>query len=234
VTECRTPPLVSVIIPVHDGERFVAEAIGSVIAQTYRPLEIIAVDDGSTDGSAAIVRAFPGVRYLHQPNRGVGAARNRGVAAATGEAVAFLDQDDLWLPDKIARQMRRLADDPSADYALVRQSRFLDASATAVPAWINPALLNTELEGREPSALLVSRATFDRVGAFDESYRHNSDSDWFFRASEAGLRAGVVPAVLLLRRVHGANSSAATALSQREIRRVALASIRRRREGARS
>ncbi|HYE91583.1 MAG TPA: glycosyltransferase [Terriglobales bacterium] len=108
--------LVSVVIPCYDGERFVGEAIASVLAQTHGALELIVVDDGSTDGSVERVRAIadPRVRLVTQANAGVAAARNRGAAAACGEYLAFLDQDDLWRPDKLARQLETARARPEA------------------------------------------------------------------------------------------------------------------------
>src|SRR5436305_1029668 len=90
-------PMISVIIPVYNGERYLGEAIESVLAQSYHWLEIILVDDGSTDGSATVAKQFsPAVQVVRQPNLGAGAARNRGIALAQGEFLAFLDADDLW------------------------------------------------------------------------------------------------------------------------------------------
>ena len=102
----KSKPLVSVIIPVYNREKYLAEAIESVLAQTYRPIEVIVVDDGSTDGSADIAKRFGSpVRYYFQPNSGAGAARNRGIAVARGSFLAFLDSDDLWVEDKLTHQM---------------------------------------------------------------------------------------------------------------------------------
>src|SRR5215212_11526906 len=99
-------PLVSVVIPTYNRRRLVVEAVESALAQTYRPLEILVVDDGSTDGTEAELHRFgSAVRYLKQPNQGAAAARNRGIRAATGELVAFLDSDDLWAPAKIEKQV---------------------------------------------------------------------------------------------------------------------------------
>jgi glycosyltransferase involved in cell wall biosynthesis len=101
-----TAPLISCVVPVFNGERYLGEALDSILAQTYRPLELLVVDDGSTDGTAALVTRYRDqIRPLFQPNAGQAAARNLGLSVARGEFVAFLDADDLWHPEKLARQM---------------------------------------------------------------------------------------------------------------------------------
>lgn len=109
-------PLISCIVPVFNGERYLWEALESIFAQTYRPIEVLVVDDGSTDGTGAVAASYGSrLRYLWQPNAGPAAARNRGLEAARGEFVAFLDADDLWHPEKLARQMARFAARPGLD-----------------------------------------------------------------------------------------------------------------------
>src|SRR3954451_23570366 len=105
-------PLVSVIIPVHNGAKYLRAALESVFAQTYSPFEVIVVDDGSVDESGVIAQSFNDVRYIHQANQGVAAARNNGIGAARGEFLAFLDQDDLWTTEKLKLQMGYLMKDP--------------------------------------------------------------------------------------------------------------------------
>src|SRR3989441_7830895 len=108
-----TMPVVSVVIPVYNGERYLADAIQSVLDQTYQNLEVIVVDDGSRDGSAAVAKRFgEAIRYVHRANGGVCKARNTGIAVARGTYLAFLDQDDLWLPDKLAAQVAYLDSHP--------------------------------------------------------------------------------------------------------------------------
>jgi len=107
-----TNPLVSVIMIVKNGERFLAQALDSVVAQTYRPLEIIVVDGQSCDRTAEIARSYPLVRYLLQETLGVANAYNQGVAAARGELIAFLSHDDVWAPEKIAKQAQYLLEHP--------------------------------------------------------------------------------------------------------------------------
>ena len=99
--EARNDLLVSVVIPVHNGERFVADAIQSVLSQSYQPLEVIVVDDGSLDTTAEVVGEYPDVGYVHQEHQGVSVARNRGLEEAKGELITFLDHDDILLPDSI-------------------------------------------------------------------------------------------------------------------------------------
>src|SRR5712671_4891186 len=107
-------PLVSIILPVHDGEAYVGDTLDSALGQTYRNLEVIVVDDGSRDGTRAVVESFAirdsRVHVIAQPNRGVADARNRAIAAARGEFIAPLDADDLWDPTKIERQVGRMID----------------------------------------------------------------------------------------------------------------------------
>lgn len=105
-------PLVSVVIPVYNAESHIDSVIADVLAQTYRPLEVVIVDDGSTDGTAEIARRYEGIRYYRQDNAGPSAARNAGVALAAGEFIAFLDSDDLWTADKLERQMQLFAEHP--------------------------------------------------------------------------------------------------------------------------
>ena len=220
-------PLVSVIVPVHNGERFVGEALASVMNQTCQPLEVLAIDDGSSDRSVAIIQSFPTVHCIVQPNAGVGAARNRGVQESTSEFLAFLDQDDIWLPGKIEAQLRLALADPSLDYVLTWQKRFLQ-HGTERPKWARPGTIDVPLKAADPSALFVRRSSFLRVGLFDPSYTMAPDSDWFFKAKDLGLRSAWLPDVLLLRRVHAENNSR-FALGSAELRRVALGSIRRQR-----
>jgi glycosyltransferase involved in cell wall biosynthesis len=224
-------PLVSVVVPVHNGERYLAECLASVFAQTWRPLEVIVVDDGSTDGSAAVAATAGPVRILSQANAGVATARNAGVAAAQADFIALLDQDDLWLPAKLAVQMQHLLDDPALDYVLTGQERFIEPGCT-LPAWARPHQVDTVVGGCEPSAVLFRRAAFERVGPFDPRFIVASDADWFFRATDAGLRMLLLPDALLRRRLHGENNSRFTDLGNRELRQVVMESVRRKRASA--
>ena len=200
-----TLPLLSVIVPVHDGERFLAEALDSVLGQDYEPLEVIVVDDGSTDGSSAIAQAR-GVRYFVQPNRGPGAARNAGIAAARGELVAFVDQDDVWLPGKARTQVDLLLARPEVGLVYTRMEVFVEPGAP-LPDWTPADWLDEPPVGYCPSTLMARRDVFDVVGDFDPEYVAFSDGEWFMRVRRAGIQTHVLDDVTVRYRIHGDNQS---------------------------
>jgi glycosyltransferase involved in cell wall biosynthesis len=218
-------PLVSCIIPVYNGERYLAEAIESVRAQTYRPIEVIVVDDGSTDGSADIAQSYDDARYIYQPNQGVAVSRNTGIAAAQGDYVAFLDQDDRWTPDKLSVQMGYLLEHSHVDYVLARQRMFLEAGGT-LPSWVRPGLLEGEPLGFL-GTLVARKTVFERIGNFDPAYQVTTDADWFFRAKDAGISMTYLDEVLLHKRIHSDNESRRARLNNVELLRIARVSIKR-------
>ncbi len=224
---------VSVIIPVYNGERFLAEAIQSVLDQTLPPDEIIVVDDGSTDGTAAIVCSLAGastlpIRYFHQENQGPAVARNRAIALTSAKLIAFLDADDLWHPEKLERQVADLTQKPAFCGVVCHMRSFVEPGCEW-PLQRNRAILDQQPPAYLPSALLVKREALDKVGLFDPLYRTGEDTEWFFRARDSGISISVTPAVLLSRRFHSANlSHSAQASSQRMID-IIRNSVQRRR-----
>ena len=198
-------PLVSAIIPVHNGAAFLAAAIRNVLEQDWSSLEVIVVDDGSTDETASIAAQFgDAIRYAHQARGGPASARNRGIRMARGELLAFLDVDDLWPRGKLRRQAGFLAAHAGVDIVqglIVRME--LDPSAPGP----DPAFE----ECSEPYQFVnlgsaVYRASvFDSVGPFDEALRENEDMDWFIRAWEANVAKVVQDQVALFYRRHAGN-----------------------------
>jgi glycosyltransferase involved in cell wall biosynthesis len=200
--------LVSVIVPVHNGARFLDDALTSIAAQTHRALEIVVVDDGSTDGSAALADDFMardgrGVVY-RQRQGGVAAARNQGLRLATAPMVAFCDQDDVWCVDKLERQLRHLDAHPDVGVVRVRQEPFFDGVETA-PAWLLPDPIYGDLGGVLPCSGLFRRELFDLVGSFDETKQGVDDTDWLLRARHQGVGIDIIPEVLMWRRIHPDN-----------------------------
>ena len=214
--------LVSCIVPVFNGERYLRDTLDSIAAQTHRAIEIVVVDDGSTDGSFGVARAHPHpIVCLRQPNAGHAAARNLGVASATGDFLAFCDADDLWHPEKLARQLERFAERPELGVVFTHLENFRSGgdAVDVVP-------------GYSSVTMLARREAFDRVGPLDVTLKHGNDRDWFCRAAEEGMVMEMMPDVLVRRRLHETNRSAALSDSSRaEYLRILKASLDRRRAG---
>jgi glycosyltransferase involved in cell wall biosynthesis len=204
-------PSVSVIIPVYNGEAFLREAVESALAQTYSPVEIIVVDDGSTDGTAAVARELP-VTYLHQENAGVSSARNLAIAHSQGDLLALLDGDDVWLPQKLAVQIEALDGNPDAGYASCFFS-YIFRPMPRPPSWWPPIWYRagyvppTEAGYCIPSTWIIRRSTWDAVGPFDPTRRLGEDIDWLARAKDLGISTAIVDDVLLHKRAHERNLS---------------------------
>lgn len=197
-------PLVSVIVPVYNGAAYLSEALASVRAQTYSPIELIVVDDGSIDASPEIAASYRPARRVRQAHQGVTAARNHGLTLSSGVLIAFLDQDDWWEPAKLRRQAAYLAEHPEVDYMTTRQ-RFFLSPGMGTPVGLRPELLEGDQPGAALSTLLARRALFDRLGPFDLQAADASDVDWFRRAQAAGAHGYELPDVLTHTRVHADN-----------------------------
>lgn len=224
------PERVSVVVPCRDAARWIGEALDSILSQSRPPDEILVVDDGSSDDSPAVVRAFGShVRWHGQSPAGISAARNAGVALTSGTLVAFLDADDLWPSDSLRLRTELLAARPRIDCAYGWIDPFLDARALAT---CDRALADPggPRPGRLAGALLVRRHAFERVGPFDPSYRLGETMDWVARFEALGLQAAEVDAVVLRRRVHGANTVIRQKAMQGDYLRVLRSAVARRRE----
>ena len=223
-------PLVSTIIPVYNGERFLAAALESAFQQDYRPFEVIVVDDGSVDRTAIIAQRYEDVRYIHQSNKGVSEARNVGIDAAAGEFIAFLDADDTWTPKKLAVQAGILIDNPHVGYTVARMRTFLEPGVQW-PTSLDKDHYSKDPVGWLPSTMVVRKAVFTQIGNFDASYRCGQDTDWLFRANDAGILVNVSHEVLLRRRIHSSNLSLQTGANTVELLRIVKSSISRKSGG---
>ena len=206
---------VSVIIPAYNVGRFVQDAVGSALAQTYAACEIVVVDDGSTDDTRERVAAFgPRVTLIRQANAGAATARNTGVRRSRGAYVAFLDADDVWLPDKVARVMDVLERDPTAGAAYHGYAA-TDEAGSVVGQPVVPTHDGDVLEPLffgcffGPPMVIVRRTCLDQVGLFEPALRLGQDWDLFLRIALAGYRVRCVPEVLVRCRTHGGNSTRA-------------------------
>ena len=222
-------PTVSVVIPAHNGQAFIADAVASVLDQQFEPLEIVVVDDGSTDDTVAIVRTIEGsVRCLQRTRGGPAAARNTGVAAARGQLIAFLDQDDLWPADHLTILLRMLDRHPHAPAAMgLTQAMMLVGRDQRGPQfaehgrpWLAPHV----------GSAVFRLTAFREIGPFDERLEFCSDDlDWFMRARERGRPPVLTDQVTYLFRIHETNTSRDPALRRDALLEAARASTRRRR-----
>lgn len=225
-----TEPLVSVIIPAFNRERYLAQTIESVLVQAYRPIEIIVVDDGSADGTAEVTRSFSNaVRYFYQPNSGCGAARNTGVIKSLGNFLAFLDSDDLWTADKLFRQMEILRSDGDLDMAFGHMSHFFspDLDQKVREKLVCP---DEEMPGYIAGTMLIRREAFLRVGLFDPCYHVGEFIDWYAKAKDKRLKDILLPEVVLQRRIHSSNIVTLKRDNQTDYVRALKATLDRRRK----
>jgi glycosyltransferase involved in cell wall biosynthesis len=200
-------PLVSVIIPVYNGEKYLAEAIQSVLAQTWRPIEIIVVDDGSTDGSADIARRYGSpVRYCCQLNRGTGAARNKGIELAHGNFLAFLDQDDLWIEHKLTSQMAVFHHNTDLDIVFGHVEQFYSPELPEMTIKEIPHS-STRMPGYHAGTMMIKRDDFRRIGLFKTDYHIAEFVEWYVRAKGFGIRSCMLPDIIMRRRIHKNNQS---------------------------
>jgi glycosyltransferase involved in cell wall biosynthesis len=196
MTEARTneAPLVSVIMAAYNAAQHIGEALQSVLAQEWRPLEVVVVDDGSTDDTAMIVSSFPEIVYVHQENQGPSAARNAAVERSSGEFVANFDSDDLLPPTRIGDQVRYLLAHPEVGAVFGRQE-WMNA-----PEWMARDSVYGDVDGIPLSSVMFRRDVFFDLGGYDTSFVHGEDMDLLVRMRERGIEYRVIPEIVLYRR----------------------------------
>ncbi len=225
----RRPP-VSVIVPVRNGASFLAECVASIVAQNYSPLEIIVVDDGSTDDIAGALARLPTKAvYIRRPASGQSAARNHGIRAASGELIAFLDVDDLWPLDNLSLMVDAIIGPPGHDIVqgfaqLVQlmpetgEYQFVGSPRDAFADYLGAAIYR--------------RSVFERIGMLDETLRFAEDSDWFNRAREQRLDIERLEQVTLHVRRHGQNMTYGKSAEELNALKVLKMALDRVRQGA--
>jgi glycosyltransferase involved in cell wall biosynthesis len=176
-------PLISIIIPAYNREKYIAEAVESVLAQDYPNKEIIVVDDGSTDSTAEIIKRYGGrVRYIKKENGGEASARNLGLSSARGELIAWLDSDDYYLSGKLSAQAKYLEERTAAEIVFCKYENFVDGGET--PAVLARMESEKQNEFCVPTSL-ARKSMYDRVGTFDTQYKVATDIDYLFRMQMA-------------------------------------------------
>lgn len=211
-------PLISVVIPAHNAERYIDEALASVRSQTFSDYEILVIDDGSTDRTSEIASSYDGVILLTQSNRGAAAARNTGIRAARGKYVAFLDADDMWLPSKLEKQAAQLLENPQSQWSYTDALVF-DAARGMICRIgerirlyqgdiLRPLLLRSFIPSPTP---VVKKTALAQAGLFDEARERRIGEDWnlWLRLAERHA-ATLIDEPLAMIRTHALNTSRVT------------------------
>ncbi len=221
-------PDLSVVIPVHNGERYLAASIQSVLDQRHAGLELLVIDNGSTDATADVARSFSSIRYFHLADKGLSKALNHGLEQCRGTFLAFLDADDLWSPNRLAVQLEAFARTPALEMVFGHVEQFispeLDESAKA-----KLSIRTRHLPGRYRSSMLIRKESFWRVGPFEPAVDYGEFLDWYMRAAEQKIREVMLPDVVTLRRIHGANLGYTDRHKRVEFARVLKRGLDRRR-----
>ena len=199
---------ISLIIPAYNAERYLGEAIDSVLNQTLPPTQVIVVDDGSTDRTSEVARRYgDAINFVSQPNAGTSAARNRGLLLADQPLITFLDADDRYLPEKLERQSQRLLADPDALLCMCRGVDFVSPDYAADPT----EQLDTAPRYRpgQVESWMARRELFDRIGVFntEERFQFSEGSELYARVEHAGLKVVRIDDVLVERRLHATNKT---------------------------
>ena len=199
-------PRVSVLIPCYNAGAYLGAALQSVLDQTYQDFEIIVVDDGSTDDSAAVAKACSRVRYFHKAHSGIAATRNLAVQQAKGEFVAFLDADDLWAPEKLEKQVAYLDSHPQCQMVHSYAQNFFDGPPESMTDR-QKQLMAANLRDYMASSC-IRRELFEQHGVFREDYAVGEDTHWIARLRAVGVdMSHCIAQPLYLRRIHQNNIS---------------------------
>ena len=203
-------------MPAFNYGRYIGKALDSILAQTYRPIEIIVVEAGSTDNTREVLAGYGShIRVYDAPAASPAKARNTGIGYARGELVAFLDADDLWRPEKLTRQMARFEARPELGYCLSLVQTIWADELRDEAEWFRGHPRAGPVVGYSNITLLARRALFETVGLLDSTQLTTDSVDWFLRAADQGVSMEVVPEVLTYHRLHGANLGQRDAAARR-------------------
>ena len=222
-------PLVSVVMPVFNGEKYIMEAIENILDQDYPAIEIIVVDDGSTDNTRKMLEELAvDIRYFHQPNDGPASARNRGIRDVSGKYVAFLDVDDLWPENNLKLLVQELENNPSMDVIRGYAQLFENTDDDKIEYIGNPEEAFLDYIG----AALYRKPVFNNVGLFDQTMKFGEDADWYNRAQEQKINMKRLDEVTLLVRRHANNMTAGKSLKELNVLKIYKKSLDRARNTA--
>ena len=189
-----------------NAARYIRQALDSIAAQTLPVNELVVADGGSTDGAREIILSYPFARIVEQRGKGLPDAWNCAFEQCSGDVIAFLDSDDFWTKEKIAKQVSLLSQEPSLDAVIGHVCFFLDEGAVC-PKNFKPELLQGTHPAPMPGALLIRRRAFERVGLFDTRFPIACDIDWFARLRDLNVPIATLSDLLIYKRIHQTNLS---------------------------
>lgn len=220
--------LISVIIPTYNRANFLPEAIESVNNQNYQNLEIIIVDDGSTDNTKDVISTLnePRIKYIYQENKGPAAARNTGIKKAKGEIIGFLDSDDLWPENKLNSQLSELIDNKNIEI-------IMGCSKYILMDGVSELMINSKNDKKIVNFIclgsgLFRKSVFDKVGLFNKNLKYAEDHDWILRAKESKISIKVLDEITLYIRMHTNNMTHNRSLTKSYLIKALKLSIDRR------
>lgn len=208
---------ISVLIVTYENGAYLRECLDSVLAQTCEAqLEIIVVDDGSTDSTEQIVKEYPQVKYIYQEHQGVSAARNRAMGEASGEYMAFLDADDWWHIDKLHIQMEYLKEHEDCHIIFTAYENFLEASVSVEEKWVQNCIAFALRDRTCLPTALFRRRLYELVGNFSVDLERGEDTEWTRRGILQGIKTAYIDQCLYFRRLHGHNLTQRSATAKQE------------------
>lgn len=226
----KNEPTVSVIMPVYNTERYVAEALKSILSQSYKNLEVICIDDGSTDGTLSVLEKFKDriIILKNEHNMGIAPTRNKGLSAAHGDFIAFMDADDIWKPEKLEKQLQEFEKNPELGICFTMMESFISPELPEevkktryCPTGAQP--------GQISAAALIKTELFGSVGLFEERWKMGEFIDWYSKAKDMGYKSATLNDVLYLRRIHDANTGVNERSSRTDYLKIVKNAITRRR-----
>ena len=199
-------PLISVMMPTYNNAKYIKQAIESVYAQKYGNLEIIVVDDGSTDNTKEILKQYKNIKYFYIEHKGISFARNTALANSKGEYVAFCDSDDYWLPEKLNTQVQYFKEHPNCEIVFTKyENIFENDELKKNKRAMHEKLIEDSFKQYLPSTIL-RKDLFDRFGTFDENFSGIEDAEFIYRISMKGINIKhYIDKVFYIRRIHGNN-----------------------------
>lgn len=226
-------PLLSVFVPAFNAGPYIAEALESVLSQAGSDAQVVVVDDGSADDTAAVASRFsPRVRVIRAPHRGIAATVNAAIAELSGVFVGAIDADDRWLPGKVEVQLAALEADPSIDAVFGQVRQFVSPEVPAEAA-ARYAVTGEPIPGLNRGTMVIRREALERAGKMETDLSVGEFVSWYMRAVDAGLRMKMLPQVVYERRIHGGNTMIRERDAQTDYLRIVKATLDRRRAAGR-